>query len=103
MVGELITLSELQLKEVVLLQSGRRLGIILDFEIDDKTGAITALIVSTRPMRSNLFHRATETIVSWEQIVTIGDDFILINDEYSLNKVKGEVENDQNHQKKENE
>jgi len=79
----LITLSELQLKEVVLLQSGRRLGFIADFEIDEASGSITAFIVSTKQLRGNLFNRMTETIVPWNDIVTIGDDIILINDEHS--------------------
>ena len=79
----MITLSELQLKEVVLLQSGRRLGFIADFEIDEASGSITAFIVSTKQLRGNLFNRMTETIVPWNDIVTIGDDIILINDEHS--------------------
>ncbi|HLS22866.1 MAG TPA: YlmC/YmxH family sporulation protein [Pseudogracilibacillus sp.] len=79
----MITLSELQIKEVVILETGRRVGFIQDFEIDEKSGRITAFVVATRQIRGNLFNRISETIVPWEQIVTIGDDFILIHDEVS--------------------
>ena len=92
----LITLSELQLKEVVILQSGRRLGFIADFEIDERTGSITAFIVSTRQLRGNLFNRMTETIVTWEHIVTIGDDIILINDENYSKTIENNGENEAN-------
>jgi len=80
-VERLITLSELQLKEVVILQTGRRLGFIADFEIEEATGSITAFIVSAKQVRGNLFNRTSEILVYWEHIVTIGDDIILINDE----------------------
>lgn len=92
----LITLSELQLKEVVILQSGRRLGFIADFEIDETTGSITAFIVSTKQLRGNLFNRMTETSVSWEHIVTIGDDIILINDENSPKIIENNGKNEAN-------
>lgn len=77
----MITLSDLQLKEVVILQTGKRLGFITDFEISNDKGFISAFIVSTKQSRGNLFNRMDEMIVTWEQIVTIGDDIILINGE----------------------
>lgn len=92
----MITLTELQLKEVVILQSGRRLGFIADFEIDEQTGSITAFIVSTRQLRGNLFNRMTETIVPWGHIVTIGDDIILINDENIPKSIENNGKNEVN-------
>lgn len=92
----LITLSELQLKEVVILQSGRRLGFIADFEIDERTGSITAFIVSTKQLRGNLFNRMTEAIVAWEKIVTIGDDIILINDDNQAKTIENKGKNEAN-------
>ncbi len=76
----MITLSELQIKEVVILETGRRLGFIQDFEIDEESGRIKSFVVQTRQLRGNLFHRVSETLVPWEKIVTIGDDFILIHE-----------------------
>lgn len=85
----MISLSELQTKEVVVLQSGKRLGFIVDFELDDTKGYITSLIVATRQSGGNLFNRTTETVIPWEHIVTIGDDFILI-DENNQERIKTE-------------
>lgn len=92
----LINLSELQLKEVVLLESGRKLGLIADFDIDDRSGAINALIVSTKQAGGNLFNRMTETVIPWQQIVIIGDDIILVNEAGKIEKVKKEVKTDEN-------
>jgi len=76
----MIMLSELQVKEIVMLQTGRRIGFIADFEIDETTGYIHALIVSNRQSRNNLFQKMSEIIIQWDHIVTIGDDIILIDD-----------------------
>lgn len=76
----MISLSELQTKEVVMLQTGKRLGFIVDFELDDTQGYITSLIVAGRQSGGNLFNRSTEIIIPWDHIETIGDDIILINE-----------------------
>lgn len=75
----MITLSQLQTKEVVLLESGKRLGMIQDFDIQDDTGKIRAIIVASK-QGGSLFQRMEEKTVLWEQIVTIGDDIILVNE-----------------------
>ena len=76
----MITLSELQMKEIVLMQSGRRLGFIDDLEINEQTGLITKLIIVNRPLKGAFFSRPEERTISWDQIVTIGADIILVND-----------------------
>lgn len=92
----MVTLSELQLKEVVILQSGRKLGFIADFDIDNNTGSINALIVSTKQEGGNLFNRMTETTIPWKQIVTIGDDVILVNDENETEVLQNNEGSDRN-------
>ncbi len=77
----MISLSELQTKEVVMLKTGKRLGFIVDFELDDERGYITSLVVHTRQQGGSLFNRMAEMVIPWEQIVTIGDDFILIDED----------------------
>lgn len=76
----MITLSELQTKEVVMMSNGKRLGFIEDLEIDERLGTITALILIERAQGLSLFQKPTEKVVRWEQIITIGDDIILINE-----------------------
>lgn len=74
----MIRLSELQLKEVILIKTGSRLGYISDLEIDPTFGRVTALIISTR-QKGGIFGRMEEMIIDWNQIVTIGSDVILVN------------------------
>lgn len=77
----LVTLSELQEKEVVLMQTGKRLGFIDDLEIDEQNGLITALVIIERQMKGSFFNKPEEKVIAWNQIVTIGTDIILITEE----------------------
>lgn len=77
----MITLTELQMKEVVLIKNGKRLGFIQDLEIDETTGYITALILIEKQIKGGFFQRPTEKWIHWDQIVIIGTDLILVNEE----------------------
>lgn len=75
-----IKLSELQIKEVIVIDNGRRLGHIYDLEIDPELGKIIAIILILRDKKNGLFGKPDELIIYWEQIVTIGADVILVKD-----------------------
>ena len=68
-------LSDLQLKEVVNVRDGKRIGVIIDVYIDDK-GTISKLVLEEK--RGKRFSRE-ESEIKWSQIVKIGDDIILID------------------------
>lgn len=76
----MIKLSELQVKEVIVIDNGKRLGHILDLEIDPDQGRITAIILAVRDRSNGIFGKSEELVVDWNQIVTIGDDVILVED-----------------------
>ncbi|MGM8364213.1 YlmC/YmxH family sporulation protein [Virgibacillus sp. W0181] len=76
----MIKLSELQLKEIIVVNSGKRLGYIFDLEIDPDRGFIIALIVAERGAKGTMFKKTEERLIYWEQIATIGSDVILVND-----------------------
>lgn len=76
----MITLSELQMKEVILLKEGKRLGHIVDLEIDVETGFIIEIIILDRQEKSSFFQKPIEMAIPWAQIKTIGEDMILIED-----------------------
>ncbi|HLS20133.1 MAG TPA: YlmC/YmxH family sporulation protein [Bacillota bacterium] len=76
----MIRLSELQRKEVIIINNGKRLGYIYDLHIDSTNGTIIAIILIKREKTSWLFHKPVELFVKWSQIVTIGEDIILIRD-----------------------
>jgi len=76
----MIKLSELQIKEVIVIDNGKRLGHIYDLEIDPDLGKIIAIILILRDKKSGLFGKPDELIIYCEQIVTIGADVILVNE-----------------------
>lgn len=77
----MIKLSELQLKEVIVVENGQRLGHIYDLELDPDFGRIIAIIL-LRNRKSGLFGKSDEIIIYWNQIITIGKDVILVNEVY---------------------
>ncbi len=68
-------LSDLQLKEIVNIYNGKRIGVIVDAVVDEK-GFIKTLVLEEK--RGRKFTRE-EYNVSWSQIVKIGDDIILVD------------------------
>lgn len=76
----MIRLSELQMKEVISVVDGRRLGFIIDLEIDVRTGKIVALILADRETKSGFFGKHEEIQVLWKQILRIGSDVILVKE-----------------------
>lgn len=80
----MIRLSELQVKEVIVINSGERLGYIQDLEIEPDRGIIIALIVVDPQNKGSMFKKADELIIYWEQIVTIGKDVILVSGKHKV-------------------
>ncbi|KKE78052.1 YlmC/YmxH family sporulation protein [Oceanobacillus caeni] len=76
----MVTLTELQLKEVILMEDGRRLGNIADLEINPNTGKIEAIILFVKDKKGNFFSKSDELIIAWNQIVRIGTDVILVRE-----------------------
>lgn len=76
----MIMLSELQLKEVIIIDDGRRLGHISDLEIDPNNGKILAVIILAKEKKGGIFGKMDELIVYWNQIVRIGSDVILVKE-----------------------
>lgn len=71
----MVRLSELQLKEIVDVKDGRRIGMIIDVVVDNE-GNINKLIIEDK--RGRRFSKE-EYEVLWGKIVKIGDDIILID------------------------
>ena len=68
-------LSELQQKEIINISNGKRIGIIVDV-IVSTSGNIEKLVLEEK--RGRKFAKE-EYEVSWNQIIKIGDDIILID------------------------
>lgn len=76
----MIKLSELQVKEVIVVDDGKRLGHIHDLEINTDKGLITAIIIIVKDKQGGFFGKSDELIIHWDQIVTIGSDVILVKE-----------------------
>jgi YlmC/YmxH family sporulation protein len=86
-VDELVTLSELQAKEIVMMHNGKRLGHIVDLEIDVDSGFITGIIILDKQEKGSFFQKPVEKRIAWEQIMTIGADIILIQEDATQQNV----------------
>ena len=71
-------LSDLQTKDVVNINDGKKIGRIIDAVIND-TGIIEYLSIEKRGSLNNLFNKHNETTITFKQIKRIGEDVILVD------------------------
>jgi len=74
-------LSELQKKEIINITTGKRFGMIIDV-IVDSDGKIKSLILEEKRGRKFSSHEDYE--ISWDKIIKIGDDIILVDTKRAL-------------------
>ena len=72
-------LSDLQRKDIVNLNNGKKVGRIVDVEIDATNGNMISLIVEKGKYFRNLFNSESEVLVKFDQIKKMGEDVILID------------------------
>ncbi|TGB04994.1 YlmC/YmxH family sporulation protein [Halobacillus salinus] len=71
-------ISELQMKDVIAMESGERLGYISDLDIDTQRGRLKGLVLTLKGKAMGLFGKEEEMLIPWDQIVNIGADVILV-------------------------
>lgn len=71
-------LSDLQNKDIVNIDDGKKIGNIIDVIID-KEGNMESLIVQKSKFITNIFSNKDEIEVRWKQIEKIGEDVILVS------------------------
>ena len=76
--GDIMHLSDLQTKDVVNINDGKKIGRIIDAVIND-TGIIEYLPIEKRGSLNNLFNKDNETTITFKQIKRIGEDVILVD------------------------
>ncbi|MEH7544725.1 MULTISPECIES: YlmC/YmxH family sporulation protein [Bacillaceae] len=74
----MMKISEFQIKDVVNVSDGKRLGNIGDIEINLTTGKIEAVIISGNGRVLGFFGKDEEIIIPWKNIIKIGQDVILV-------------------------
>ena len=68
-------LSDLQDKDIVNISGGKKIGSIIDVNIDEE-GTMRSLVVEES--KFTLFNNKNEMEVLWKQIEKIGEDVILV-------------------------
>ena len=74
----MVRISEFQIKDVVNVADGKKLGNISDIEINLLTGKIDAIVISGTGKLLGIFGKDEEVIIPWKNIIKIGEDVILV-------------------------
>ncbi|MDQ0972773.1 YlmC/YmxH family sporulation protein [Neobacillus niacini] len=77
-VKDMVKISEFQIKDVVNVADGKKLGNIGDIEINLTTGKIEAVIVTGNGKVLGFFGREEDIVIPWKNIIKIGQDVILV-------------------------
>ncbi|MBO6145420.1 MAG: YlmC/YmxH family sporulation protein [Bacilli bacterium] len=70
-------LSEIQNKDVININTGEKIGNIIDVKIDEENGKIESFILERKKF-SSLFSSNDEIEIRYSQINKIGEDVILV-------------------------
>jgi len=76
-------LSDLQTKEVVNISDGKRVGVIIDVLIEPTSSKIKGFILEERKGKK-FFGGLEESEISFEQIIKIGEDVILVDSKKNM-------------------
>ena len=71
-------LSDLQKKDVVNVNDGKRIGSIIDIHINEE-GSMDEIIIEKSAFLVSIFSSKNEISIKWEQIKKIGEDVILVD------------------------
>ncbi|CFX57003.1 Sporulation protein YlmC/YmxH [Syntrophomonas zehnderi OL-4] len=74
----MVKISDLRAREVVNVLDGKKLGSIIDIDLDMERGKVLSFILPGRLRGWSIFSRREEIVVPWEKIVRIGRDVILV-------------------------
>ncbi|KGX88528.1 YlmC/YmxH family sporulation protein [Pontibacillus litoralis] len=74
----MVTISQLEVKEVISVENGQKLGQLTDLEINVDQGRITAIVLGNKGKMMGMMSKNEELVVPWSDILTIGEDVILV-------------------------
>ncbi|MDR0916991.1 MAG: YlmC/YmxH family sporulation protein [Oscillospiraceae bacterium] len=73
------SIADLRYKEVINVNTGVRLGYVIDALFETHTGRIIALVCPTPSRFLGMFGRGDDYVIPWECIKRIGEDIILVD------------------------
>ena len=71
--------TELQCKEVICVNDGRRLGFVTDVLVEVPEGCVAAVVVPGPCRFFGLFGRRDDFVIPWNCVRRIGPDIILVD------------------------
>lgn len=78
--------TDLRQKEVINIFDGKKMGVIMDIDIDTDYGKIKSIVLPGVSRGFNLFLRSEEIEIPWEKVKKIGEDVILVEYQDTLKK-----------------
>ncbi|MBA9024951.1 MULTISPECIES: YlmC/YmxH family sporulation protein [Bacillaceae] len=80
----MVRISEFQIKDIVNIGDGKRLGNMVDLIINPQAGSIEAIIVSNGSRMLGIFGKDEEIIIPWKKIKKVGEDVILVEHSFAF-------------------
>ncbi|MFT4413481.1 YlmC/YmxH family sporulation protein [Fredinandcohnia humi] len=74
----MVKISDFQMKDVVSVVDGKRLGNIGDIDINLTTGKIESIVITGPGRVLGIFGCEEETVIPWRNIIKVGKDVILV-------------------------
>ena len=74
-----VKLTQLQCKEVICVQDGRRLGFISDVMVEVPSGCVCAVVVPGPCRYLNCFGKGDDFLIPWNAVCRIGPDVVLVD------------------------
>lgn len=72
-------LSEIESKDVINVVDGKKVGCVIDLDIEINSGQIITMFIQPYSGLLSIFKRDDRIIVPWDQIIKIGQDVIIVN------------------------
>ncbi len=70
-------ISEFRQKEVVDIETGKRLGYICDMDLDEESGRVKSVTVPSGKLFASVM-KNSDKVIPWEKIMKIGEDMVLV-------------------------
>jgi len=74
----MVKVSDLRMREVINVLDGKKLGNIIDIDLDLERGRVLAFMLPGQVRGWSFFSKKEELIIPWDKIVRIGRDVILV-------------------------
>jgi len=75
----MIKASELRNKDVIDINTGEKLGNIIDIEVNLEEGRVEGIVIPKETSFFRFFNKDIEIYLPWESIKKIGTDVILVD------------------------